>query len=53
TPRRKILLKGVYSLSPDCLLRPWWPSGKVSTLGPEGSKPDSIEDPSCIGPAAR
>ncbi|GBN37931.1 hypothetical protein AVEN_76828-1 [Araneus ventricosus] len=35
--------------------RPRWPSGKVSTPGPEGrsSKPDSTENPPCMGPAAR
>ncbi|GBM93021.1 hypothetical protein AVEN_219835-1 [Araneus ventricosus] len=27
---------------------PRWPSGRVSALGPEGSKPDSTEDP-CMG----
>ncbi|GBM76368.1 hypothetical protein AVEN_165972-1 [Araneus ventricosus] len=32
------------------LMRPKWPSGKVPALGLESpnSKPDSIEDPSCI-----
>ncbi|GBN34301.1 hypothetical protein AVEN_163358-1 [Araneus ventricosus] len=36
-------------------MRPRWPSGKVSALGRRvpGSKPDSTEDPSCIGPVAR
>ncbi|GBM03930.1 hypothetical protein AVEN_185423-1 [Araneus ventricosus] len=31
---------------------PEWPSGEVSASRPEGSrlKPDSTEDPSCIGP---
>ncbi|GBM36137.1 hypothetical protein AVEN_148855-1 [Araneus ventricosus] len=38
---------------PRNVRRPRWPSGKVSALGPEGSKPDSIEDLSCIGPDAR
>ncbi|GBM11021.1 hypothetical protein AVEN_241841-1 [Araneus ventricosus] len=35
--------------------RPQWPSGKVSIWGLRvpGSKPDSTEDLSCIGPAAR
>ncbi|GBM64267.1 hypothetical protein AVEN_47224-1 [Araneus ventricosus] len=33
-------------------VRPRWPRGKVSALGPEGSKPDSIEDPPCMGPVA-
>ncbi|GBN18939.1 hypothetical protein AVEN_169392-1 [Araneus ventricosus] len=35
--------------------RPRWPSGKVSALGSEGlsSKPDSTEDPPCMGHVAR
>ncbi|GBN30610.1 hypothetical protein AVEN_260526-1 [Araneus ventricosus] len=33
-------------------VRPRWPSGKVSALGP-GSKPESTEDPPCMGPVER
>ncbi|GBN73996.1 hypothetical protein AVEN_193517-1, partial [Araneus ventricosus] len=36
-------------------IRPRWPSGKIPTSNRmvAGSKPDSAEDPPCMGPAAR
>ncbi|GBM16469.1 hypothetical protein AVEN_94954-1 [Araneus ventricosus] len=37
----------------NILKGPRWPSGKVSALEPEGSRPDSTEDPPCMGPIAR
>ncbi|GBO24811.1 hypothetical protein AVEN_188776-1 [Araneus ventricosus] len=39
---------------PTVTQNPRWSSGKVSALGRRvaGSKPDSTEDPSCIGPVA-
>ncbi|GBM81102.1 hypothetical protein AVEN_235557-1 [Araneus ventricosus] len=49
---RMHLMKNIVALSLNAW-ETWEPSGKVSDPGAlPGSKPDSTEDPSCIGPVA-